>query len=165
MSDIPNGDNSYDYTITVSITDVPGEQEEIKLIEVGVKVPSGYQYLAQSAGLFDGNLSPSEPDKTADESGAQMLAWKLPSPYPALKKGAVEMRTQRFQVNGSGDHRGDYAWAVAKRQDVSTVGEVSGEFWIITAVATQNGKSTTIIAEVIKMEDGSLYILSWQIKG
>jgi len=161
MSETPIEDDTYNYTITVSMTEEA--TGEIKLKEVGVRLPLDYTYQTGSASYFENNLSQGEPTTALDAAGAQMLTWGLESPYPTLKKGEVETRTQKFRVTGTGDHAGDYAWVVAVRSDVGTVGEVSGASYEITATAKLGEDPKAIVVADVMNQGGDLYIVSWQI--
>lgn len=154
-------DDTYNYTITVHMTDEA--TGEIKLKEVGVRLPLGYTYETDSASLFGGNLSLGEPTITLDGAGARMLTWELQPPRPTLKKGEIETRTQKFHVTGTGDHAGDYTWVVAVRSDVETVGEVNGTLYEITATAILDEDPKAIVVTDVINQGGDLYIPSWQI--
>lgn len=122
------GANVYEYTVTCTWSG-PGQ---CKLIEVGARIPLGYNYQDGSAASFSGNLSTSEPIKHLDCSGAYMLTWALP-------QISITTQTQKFYVTGSGALEGDYGWARAKRSDVGYAGEITGTCYTVTATATQNG--------------------------
>ncbi|MBM4433056.1 MAG: hypothetical protein FJ025_03565 [Chloroflexi bacterium] len=158
------GAQAYKYTITV--TRLPEASGNIKLREVGVKLPIGYTYKVGSAYPFTLNLSRSEPTDTLSESGAHMLSWVFPKPYPELSSG-YSTATQKFYITGAGDLTGDYTWVVADRDDVGTVGEVTGTLYIITATATPVGGGEVVAqvrADVLyDAGTGETRIIYWQI--
>jgi len=157
------GAGAYKYTITV--TRQPESSGNIKLTEVGARLPPGYGYQPGSAALFGNNISTGEPDDTLDQYGAHLLEWDLPPPYPELSAGDPT-RTQIFYATGAGDLEGYYAWVVAQREDVGGLSEVIGNVYIITATATRSGGGeviTRVVADVVET-GGEVHITSWQIK-
>jgi len=155
---------AYQYTITV--TWQPEVSGNIKLEEVGVRLPIGYSYQPGSAFDFDLNLSRDKPDDTLDGAGAHMLNWELGSPRPELSQ-EQPTATQTFHVTGEGEQEGDYTWVEAVRMDIWVVSDVSGILYRITATATgpEDGKITaTVMADAILNEGtGEIYIILWQI--
>lgn len=152
------GAGAYKYTITA--TRLPETSGNIKLAEIGVRLPIGYSYQTSSAALFGENLSIEEPDDELDVSGAHLLSWVL-DPNPTLD-AANPTRTQIFYATGTGNLEGDYAWVLANRADVGAVGELSGTFYVITATATQGGETVAVIVSDMMMSEGVPSIISWQ---
>ncbi len=150
---------AYKYTITV--TRQPETSGNIKLAEVGARLPIGYSYQDGSAFDFVDNLSRAEPDDALDEAGAHLLEWELPS-NPTLTE-SDPTRTQIFYITGSGELEGHYVWVVANRADVGAVSELSGTFYIVTATATEGGETTATVVADVMMSEGLPYITSWQI--
>ncbi len=158
------GANAYNYTITITWQADPGEPD-IKLREVGARIPVGYSYQAGSAANFTENLSTDEPDETLDTLGAYLLNWELSPPLPSISEDNP-VRTQTFYITGEGSQEGHYAWVVANREDIGAVGEITGTSYEITATATHpgNGETTArIVADVMIDEEGIIHIMSWQI--
>lgn len=157
------GAGYYKYTITV--TRLPEASGNIKLSEVGARLPVGYSYVAGSAASFGNNLSTGEPDDDLDGQGAHLLEWEFSSPYPVLDE-SNPTATQTFYISGSGDLEGAYAWAIATRTDVGTIGEIEGNLYVITATADRSGtgQTTAVIEATVMKSDGALYVVSWQIK-
>ena len=157
------GAGYYKYTITVIWQ--PDTSANVKLSEVGAYLPVGYSYLAGSAASFGENLSTDEPDDELDGHGAYLLEWEFPPPRPLLDE-INNTATQIFYIDGSGDLDGAYAWVIAQRQDVGTVGEIEGNLYVITATAEQSGtgQTTAVIEATVMQSEGTLYIVSWQIK-
>lgn len=157
------GFGAYKYTITVTWQPIPGTPK-IHLSEVGVTLPLGYTYRADSAELFPENLSTSNPDPSGqDPSGAYMYKWRFSSPYPAVEQHDP-IKREIFYFDGSGDLEGDYTWTVAVRTDVGIVGELTGALNIITSTATSSpgGQVTgTIMAEILEAD--KTYIVAWRI--
>jgi len=155
----------YIYTITVTWRPDPGEPN-IKLEEVGVRLPLGYEYVEGSADEFDSNPPAKELSKTEDQAGAQMLNWELKPPLPQLSD-EEPTQTQTFYVAGEGELEGDYTWVNAQRSDVDKIGEVIGTLYSITATATQPGDEEPIArvrADVLWYEEtGEISIIRWQI--
>ena len=156
---------AYKYTITV--TRQPDADGNIKLDEVGVRLPLGYSYEPGSAAGFEDNLSADEPEDTLDGAGAHMLNWEFPTPLPVVTE-AVPEAVQEFYITGEGDQVGDYAWVVAARDDVGTVGEFTGTLYRITATATrpEGGEVTAqLMADAILDEEtAETRIIYWQEK-
>ena len=149
------GANAYKYTITVTYQ---GEGLG-KVIEVGAKLPVGYDYQAGSAALFGSNLSTGAPSNELDGNGAHLLTWTFD------KITLSPTRSQIFYATGSGELSGDYAWAVITRTDVGEVGELTGAFYIITATATrpQDGAVTAKVEANVMQSGSNVYITSWRI--
>jgi len=164
---------AYKYIITVTWQAESGEPP-IKLMEVGARIPVGYEYQQDSAALFEENLSTADTDDDEDDeneltmsqdgSGAWLLNWELGTPRPEITE-AEQVRTQTFYITGTGDLENDYAWVAAKRGDVGEVGEIEGTAYRITATATRpgDGRTTAQIVSDIVVGGGMTYIISWQI--
>jgi hypothetical protein len=132
-------------------------------MEIGARLPPGYEYQDGSAFGFPGNLSRLEPEETQDVYGAGMLKWVFSEPRPIINL-QNPVKTQIFYVTGSGELEGDYTWVVAARSDIGIVGEIQGTLYIITSTATEPGTGEVtgrIVAEILEAD--SRYILSWQI--
>ena len=154
---------AYRYTVTVTWQPDTG-QPTIHLEEVGARLPIGYSYQSGSAAGFANNLSPGEPGETLDTFGACMLQWELGEPLPSVsEQNPVE--TQTFYITGEGSDEGHYAWVVASREDIGSVGQITGTLYRITAIATHNqsGEITARIVADVMPETGAMHIISWQI--
>lgn len=161
----------YRYTITVTWQPEEGEPGwgNCTLEEIGVRLPVGYSYQSESAGMSPLDPVPIE----QDAAGAWMLVWKFDSnpqsppytPEPVLSY-LDPTRTQTFYITGEGSQDGDYTWVGAVRQDVGQVGEVIGKLYRITATARSEDDEITAIvtADAILYETtGEITILLWQI--
>ncbi len=129
------GENAYKFTVSATYTG-PGN---CKLIQIGAGLPVGYTYSDNSSASFPGNLSTANPDDEQQEDGSHVLTWNFPMTI------INPTRTQIFYVTGSGEQTWHYGWAVATRDDVGTVGELSGNFYDITATAS---KDAAIIGKI-----------------
>ncbi len=147
------GHNAYRYTVTCTWSG-PGN---CKLIEVGARLPVGYNYQNGSAALFGGNLSTANPTNTLDGDGAHLLDWSF-SQHTINPTG-----TQTFYVTGSGNLNGDYAWATASRGDVGACGELTGSFYDTTATGTKSGVIVGKVEANAMVTGGSLYVTSYRI--
>jgi len=157
-----SGAGAYRYTITVTWQAESGTT--IHLAEVGARLPIGYSYQPGSAAGFVDNLSLDEPSDTLDGAEAHLLEWEFSPPHPYLDE-SNPTRTQIFYVIGEGALEDYYSWAVAQRSDIGAISELSGDVYIVIAIATrpEGGKViATVVAEVMDME-GDISILSWQI--
>ena len=156
-------EEAYKYTITVTWQADQGTPP-IKLVEIGARIPVGYNYQSGSAASFAENLSTGEPDDTVDVHGAHMLNWSLGTPAPEVSEGEP-VKTQAFYITGEGSQEGHYVWVVAKRDDVGTVGEITGTLYEITATATrpEDSRAAAKIMADVMVEPGTIYVLSWQI--
>jgi len=154
------GAEAYKYTITVTLL----HHSTIHLIEVGAKMPAGYNYQSGSASSFVDNLATGEPEEILDMGGAYLLNWELEPPYPSVSPESP-VQTQTFYVTGEGSHEGHYAWVVANRDDVGAVGEIRGASYKITATALRSGdnRRTAEITADVMIEGGTVHIVSWQI--
>lgn len=147
------GADAYQYTVTANYTGAGN----CRLTEVGVRLPIGYEYWDDSAALFGTNLSTVNPTDEVDGDGAHLLDWTFP------KTVVNPVRTQKFYMTGSGNLEGNYAWVVGTREDVGMVGELSGNFYIITATASRSGVSAgQIVANVLK-SGSTVRIISYRI--
>ncbi len=157
------GANAYKYTITVTWVPESGEPT-IHLEEVGARIPIDYSYQAWSSANFTENLSTDEPDETLDPQGAYLLNWVLSSPYPSVSENETQ-RTQIFYMDGSGEQEGNYAWVLARREDIGAVGEVNSTAYEITATAIhpESNRTTAKIFTKAMIYDEDAYISSWQI--
>ena len=150
---------TYKYTITVTWQ---GGATVIHLTEVGARLPIGYSYKAGSAADFVDNLSTVKPDEILDSVGAYMLNWEFATPYPSVSE-SEPVKTQTFCIIGEGELEGDYTWVVANRADIGEVGEITGALYRIMSTATKDGEiAATIVADIL-MEEGTAYIVSWQV--
>ncbi len=156
------GAQAYHWTTTVTWSPDSGTSE-IHLEEVGAKLPAGYSYQGGSAANFTANLSTDEPTETLDSTGAYLLNWELSPPLPSVSE-SDPVATQEFYITGTGELEDYYSWVVANREDVGSVGEITGTRYRITATATrlEDGNTTaTIVADV--MIGDTTAILSWRI--
>jgi hypothetical protein len=162
--------DAYKYTITATWQPYPGEPD-IKLEDVGVRLPVGYSYQPGSAAVFsEDNLSVGEPGDldATDWAGAQMLSWGLgPPPLPMITIDN-QTATQTFYVTGEGEREGDYTWVKNPAGlQIGEVGEVIGTLYSITANATHPGDDEVIArvrADVILYEETEeISIMLWQI--
>ena len=164
------GAGAYKYTITITWEADPGTPP-IKLLEVGARIPVGYEYQPDSAALFAENLSLNNPEppygsSTQDGQDAWLLNWELGSPRPEISE-ADTTKTQTFYITGAGDQTGHYGWIAAKRTDIGQVGEIEGIVYEITATATrpEDGRTTARVVAEVMIGGGMTNILSWQISG
>ncbi len=156
------GGDDYEYTITV--TWQPGAPNNIKLEEVGARLPVGYTYNASSAALFPSNLSEDEPVETQDIHDAWMVNWELGPPAPNISED--ETMTQIFYITGTGSTSGHYAFVKGLPDSIGMLGEIKGTRFKITAKANRPGDGSTtaeIVADVIIGDDGTINITSWLI--
>jgi len=158
---------AFKYIVTVTWQPEPGAST-IHLVEVGARIPVGYEYQQYSSAMFPENLSTDDDNEltqTLDTSGAWLLNWNLKSSNPSVSEGNP-VQTQTFYITGEGSQEGHYAWVVANRSDIGAVGEITGTSYRITATATrpESGETTAkIVANVMIEDGGTIYILSWQI--
>ncbi len=126
-----DGHNGYLYTITVTWSG----SGNCWVLGVGARLPVGYNYQAESVHFYTGSLSYAEPADGLDGEGAHMRDWS----FPKIKLNSGDTVTQKLLITGSGDLGDDYGWTEAQREDVGTVGELTGNFYVITATATKSG--------------------------
>ncbi|MBA7704031.1 hypothetical protein ES703_112829 [subsurface metagenome] len=162
MDPEPIAEETYKYTITV--TRQPGAKGNIKLEEVGVRLPVGYEYKPGSAASFLGD----EPFPTGelleekqDEADAYMYKWG----FDTTANEDDPPATQTFHIIGEGGQEGDYSWVQAQSGDIDVVGEVVGKLYRIEAIAKQDGKTTaTVVADVMLNEGtGEIRVILWQV--
>lgn len=147
------GHNAYKYTITATYSGTG----QCKLIEIGARLPVSYNYETGSAALFGGNLSTAEPTNTLDGGGAHLLAWDF------SQTTIDPTGTQTFYATGSGPLEHDYGWAEATRQDVGTVGELTGTFYVITATATKGGAVAGKVEANVMVSGSTVTITSYRV--
>ncbi len=173
------GEDAYEYTITVTWQVEPEEEEEeeevqtIHLVEVGVRLPLGYNYKKGSAASFLGDnlFSTAEPEPVdpikQDGAGAYMPKWEFTVPSQFVVTEENPTATQTFYVIGEGGQESDYAWVETIPESIGQVGEVIGTLYSITATATYPGDDEVIArvrADVILYEKTEeISIILWQI--
>ena len=160
------GAEAYKYIITITWQADPGTPS-IKFLEVGARIPVGYEYQQYSSALFPENLSTDDDNEltmTQDGSEAWLLNWELGTPLPEISEDEP-VKTQTFYITGEESEEGHYAWVVARRDDIGEVGEITGTTYRITATATRpgDGRTTARIVSDIMVGGGTTYIVSWQI--
>lgn len=156
------GGGVYRYTITV--TWQPGAPQNLKLEEVGARLPVGYTYTTASADIED-NLSRDEPVETQDIFGAWMVNWTFGPPSPDVSQGEP-MEIQIFYITGTGSTDGHYASVRGEPNSVGPVGQIKGTRYKITATATLPEDGSTkaeIVADLMIRDDGTINITSWKI--
>ncbi len=136
----------------------------IHLAEVGVRLPPGYTYVADSAAEFVDNLDTGEPESSLDSQGAELLRWQFDAPKPSLTQADSEA-SQTFHITGSGSLSGDYTWLVANRSDIGVISEISGTVYQVGANATHLGTGATSAKVEVDVIDasGTLYVVSWRL--
>ena len=182
MGEWEEEEEAYPYTITVTWQADPGTPE-IKLREVGVRLPIGYSYQPGSASSFfeDELFSTDEPDDTGeqDQAGAYMLNWTFGTPSPYVSdpdfpggEGPMPERTQTFYVTGDGALEGDYTWVGTHGEaSIGQLGEVVGKLYRITATARpeddEDGETTaTVVADAMVYETATeteIRVILWQV--
>jgi hypothetical protein len=157
------GADAYKYAITVTWVPESGEPT-IHLEEVGARIPVGYAYQALSSANFAENISTDEPDEILDGQGAYLLNWELSVPYPKVSENET-VQTQIFYIAGSGEQDDQYAWVLARREDIGAVGEITNTAYEITATAInpENNRTTAKIVAKAMIHGEDTYITSWQI--
>jgi hypothetical protein len=163
---VPSPVGKYKYTIEVRLN---GGSTIIHLASIGARLPDGYTYEDGSSDLFPGNLSDEEPDLYTDTDGNQMVNWEFDTPLPSVTNGDPVAEQVFYLVPGSeppvpteGNY---YAWVSANREDVSPVGEFTGNMYHIVATATDVDDSTvtaTITADVI-IAGADILVIGWRI--
>ncbi len=155
---------AYKCTITATWSATPGSPS-IKLTEIGMKLPAGYEYVEESAGDFGENLSTDEPDIAQDWDGAYMVSWEMGSPRPEVSE-ASPVQTQTFYISGEGELEGDYACMEAQSSDIGQIGEFAGTFYSITSRAydSSGAVAAKIVADVlVDATDGKIYTVRWEV--
>jgi len=158
------GGGVYKYTITVTRMPWAGAQQ-IKIEEVGARIPVGYSYQTGSAASFPGNLSTGAPGITLDAQGAYVLKWDPGSPRPEVSEN-VSTRTQIFRITGTGSTEGHYACMEGQPESIGKVGQIKGTRYRITAIARRaadNKGTARIRADLMIKADGTISIISWKI--
>jgi len=155
------GGSTSNYTISVSRSEAANGN--IRLVEIGTVLPSGYTYVTDSAALFPDNLSSDNPTSSGNTSGgSEWIKWLWNPGQGPLITGN---QTQGFYIDGTGSTDGSYSWVIAQGNDIGTVGEITGTLYRITsrAIRPEDGKNTaTIVADTI-LTGGQTYVISWQI--
>ncbi|MBI2934352.1 MAG: hypothetical protein HYY29_02155 [Chloroflexi bacterium] len=158
------GAQAYKYTVTATWQPQSGTPV-VHIREIGAHLPTGFTYVAGSAGGFPSNLSTREPDIVMDVSGVQMVNWVFETPRPSVDRHNP-VATQSFYLDGPDEFSGDYSWLVAERTDVHTLSTIAGGLYIINASATRpdNGAVVSRIrADALMADSGMSYILSWEV--
>jgi hypothetical protein len=167
----------YEYTITVTWQAEGPPYPTIVLVNVGVRLPIGYEYVEYSAEDFDGNLSTGEPAITQDWAGAHLLNWTTfeGDKHELIRDDSVTLtfnvtREITGEEEGEEEPEGDYTWVNSSQ--TSERGEVIGTLYSITAEATLPGDDEVdkviarVRADVILYEGeetAEISIIRWQI--
>lgn len=160
------GEEGSTCNFTITVVMIEAATGNINLLELGVMLPSGYDYVGGSAAGFEGNITGDEPSSTGENpNGAKWLKWLWnPGQGPQLSTGN-RTQTQQFQISGAGSLEGDYIWMRALDVDIGQIGEVTGTKYRITSTATrpEDGKTTGVIEAGVIVMNEKIEILSWQI--
>jgi hypothetical protein len=158
---VPSGVNTANYTIT--ITRNPEQNpKQMSLLEVGAVLPLGYHYVPDSADV-PGNLSLLNPSSNGTTPiGTEYVRWLWNS---GNKPRITANHTQQFVITGQGSTSLTYSWINVQSQDISMVGEISGNRYQITATAKrpQNGKVTSRVMADVIIDGQATFILSWKV--
>jgi len=153
------GGSTANYTLSIDRTEEASGT--IRLIEVGVKLPSNYEYVDGSPGLFPDNLSNDDPDEEGvTEGGDEWVRWLW---NPGQGPQITGNHTHGFYIDGFGSFGGSYGWAIAQSQDVGAIGEITGELFTINSIARDDGRYIIGIKAEVMEVGGEIYILSWEI--
>jgi len=156
----------YKFEITVTWQPESG-QPTLHLETTGARIPVGYHYEEESVTRSD-NEAACEPDITQDDQGADLLNWLWKDwglTRPMLDKDNQEF-ILTFYITGTGSLAGRYAWVLIDPAAYGLLGEITGTRYRITATATrpEDGRTTAeIVSDVMIQDDGTMYIVSWQI--
>ncbi len=165
----------YEYTITVTWQAEGPPYPTIVLVNVGVRLPIGYDYVEYSVTNFDNNLSTDEPDDPIEQdwAGAYLLNWTTfeGDKHKLIRDDSVTLTFNvTSEITGGEEPEGDYTWVNSSQ--TSERGEIIGTLYSITATATHPGDDevdeviAVVRADVILYEGeetGEISILLWQI--
>ena len=159
------GGDRYLYTITVVRTAEPGGQT-IHIGEVGARLPIGYSYDDSATRSDNQTIGTGNPVTTQDSAGAYLLQfqWTGGNKPEIKKEGGTFILI--FYITGTGSLDGKYAWIIADPTSYGLYGEITGTWYQITATAVRpaaNRTTAKIIADIVKRDDGTISIISWQI--
>lgn len=158
------GGNTYNVTITITVD--ADAQPNKKLQEMGAVLPLGYIYVNNSTSVNPSdNITNSNPLSTGNGSqGDCWVKWTWSGgSQPSLQPNTVY--TEKFQITGTGDTGGAYAWIIGNSQDIGVVGQITGLPTSInaTAIRTRDGKIIARIYAQALVGSGGIYILSWRV--
>lgn len=159
---VPGTGNTANYSIT--ITRYPEENpKNMRFLEVGSVLPLGYSYVPGSAASFPENLSTANPSSSGyTPLGTQWVRWLWNSGQGPRITGN---HTQQFVIAGAGSSSMTYSWINVQSQDVSMVGEISGNRYQITSTARRphDGKVTSRVMADVIIDGQTTFVLSWKI--
>ena len=154
---------SCNYTITVNWY---GDANQRKLIELGAKLPKGFEFVPGSPAEYDDNASFDDPDEIGNNSLGQWVNWLWnPGSGPWISQANPTV-TQSFNITDVsaggviGDH---YTWVQVQSNDIGLVGEITGERFKIVSTAIGPETVDSVIEADIILVGGTAVIMSWQI--
>ncbi len=153
---VPVTSNTSRFTIEVWKTDEA--DGNVKLAGVGAKLPTGYQYVADSANNAT-NVSQLEPIDVTDSEGAHLLNWKFDD---LINMTTGYHYTETFLITGTSGSTDYYAWADASRQDTGGIGEFFGDVYEITATAKQGTNTIATVEAKVMNTYANPVIVSWR---
>ena len=158
------------YSSNITLTwQVASGSPKIVIDSIGMRIPAGFSF---SSNITPSGMSTSAPTQSGNISTGYIFIWSTAdgdwpggNNRPTLDDPTPHTLTQRFYITGSGSADGGYGWVSTSRQDIGTVGEISGTLYKITSTARRPADSqitAEIVADVMIRSGGAVTILSWQ---
>ena len=148
------------YTISVYYS---GDANQRKIIELGAKLPVGFEFIPGSAANFSNNVALYDPDDTGNHSLGQWVNWLWnPGSGPVIDQSNPTVN-QTFQVTNGGAIGDHYTWVQIQSNDVGLVGEITGERYTVKSTAIGPETVDSVVESDIILIGGTAVIMSWQI--
>lgn len=142
------------YTISLSYNDVSGNPGNKKVDQMGVWLPAGFDYVADSANdpSFSGNMVTKEPSVIRIHGGTSIKWTNVNYSF----KNSGDLATMKFRFTPVGKlPKGDIAWVSSLSNDIGLSWDQM--IWNYTAisVATGDGGNTTSIESHLSSDTGA----------
>ena len=157
--------NGTDYTYTITVNWV-GDANQRKIIELGAKLPKGFEYITDSEDNYPDNVSFDNPDDMGSNSLGQWIDWLWNpgfGPWISQANPTVNQTFQILDVSAGGVIGDHYTWVQVQSNDIGLVGEITGQRFKITSTAIGPETVDSVIEADIILVGGTAVIMSWQI--
>jgi len=158
-----NGGSTCNYTIVVNYS---GDANQRKIIELGAKLPEGFEYVSSSPALFPDNVSLNDPDDEGENTLGQWVNWLWsPGSGPVVDQSnpTVNQTFQIEDISAGGTIGEHYTWVQVQSNDIGLVGEITGERYTITSTAIGPETVDSVVEADVILIGGTAVVMSWQI--
>ena len=151
------------YTITVNWH---GDANQRKLIELGAKLPKGFEFVSGSPAEYDYNASLDDPDELGSNDQGQWINWLWnpgSGPWISQANPTVNQTLNMTDVSAFGAIGEHYTWVQVQSNDIGLVGEITGQRYNVISTAIGPDTVDSVIEADIILVGGTAVVMSWQI--